>query len=50
MRSNIVEGVTFPDYELPDHTKTLRKLSLLQGGDPMIVMLGRGIYCPKDRQ
>ena len=22
MRSDIVPGATFPDYELPDHTKT----------------------------
>jgi len=45
-----VEGATLPDYELPDHTRVRRKLSLLQGDDPMILTLGRGIYCPKDRQ
>jgi peroxiredoxin len=50
MRADIVEGAMFPDYELPDHTKTLRKLSVLQGNDPMILMLGRGVYCPRDRQ
>lgn len=50
MRADMVPGATFPDYELPDHTDTPRKLSLLQGDDPMIVMLGRGVYCPKDRQ
>ena len=50
MRTNIVEGATLPDYELPDHTNTRRTLSLLQGNDPMILMLGRGFYCPKDRQ
>jgi peroxiredoxin len=50
MRSNIVPGAPFPDYELPDHTNTPRKLSLLQGNDPMVLMLGRGVYCPKDRQ
>ena len=50
MRPDIVEGTTLPDYELPDHTTTRRKLSLLQGNDPMILMLGRGFYCPKDRQ
>jgi peroxiredoxin len=50
MRDDIVPGATLPDYELPDHTDTPRRLSLLQGDDPMILMLGRGIYCPKDRQ
>ncbi len=50
MREDIKVGAIFPDYELPDHTNVKRKLSLLQGRDPMILMLGRGIYCPKDRQ
>jgi peroxiredoxin len=50
MRADIVPGATFPDYELPDHTDTPRRLSVLQGDDPMILMLGRGIFCPKDRQ
>jgi peroxiredoxin len=50
MREDVVEGALFPDYELPDHTDTPRTLSLLQGNDPMVVTLNRGIYCPKDRQ
>ncbi len=50
MESNIKPGACFPDFELPDHTDVKRKLSFLQGNDPMILMLGRGIYCPKDRQ
>lgn len=50
MREDIKVGAQFPDYELPDHTNTMRKLSHLQGMDPMVLMLGRGIYCPKDRQ
>lgn len=50
MRADIVPGATLPDYELPDHTDTPRRLSVLQGNDPMILMLGRGIFCPKDRQ
>ena len=40
----------FPDYELPDHTDTLRKLSELQGDDPLILTLARGHYCPKEHQ
>lgn len=50
MRKDIKVGATLPDYELPDHTNVRRKLSHLQGNDPMVLMLGRGIYCPKDRQ
>ena len=37
MRSDIVPGGIFPDYELPDHTGALRKLSELQDDDPLIL-------------
>jgi peroxiredoxin len=50
MRADIVPGATFPDYELPDHTGKHRTLSEIQQGDPLIVMLSRGNYCPKDRR
>jgi len=50
MRPDIVPGATFPDYELPDHTKTLRKLSELQGEEPLILTLARGHYCPKEQR
>ncbi len=50
MRSDIVPGARFPDYELTDHTRTRRRLSELQGIDPMILILSRGHYCPKDHQ
>jgi peroxiredoxin len=50
MRSDIVPGSVFPDYELPDHTTKRRKLSELQGQHPMILVLSRGGYCPKDRR
>jgi peroxiredoxin len=50
VRPDIVPGATFPDYELTDHTKTRRKLSELQGIDPLILILSRGHYCPKDHQ
>ena len=50
MRPDIAPGGTFPDYELTDHTKTRRRLSELQGADPMIVVLARGHFCPKDHQ
>lgn len=50
MRADIVPGATFPDYELPDHEKVPRRLSELQGEDPMILTLARGMYCPKEHQ
>src|SRR6201987_1193065 len=50
MRSDIVPGSIFPDYELPDHTGQLRKLIELQGRDPLILTLARGNYCPKEHQ
>src|SRR5215470_18357853 len=50
MRSDIMPGATFPDYELPDHTNKRRRLSELSGDDPLILTLARGHYCPKDHQ
>jgi hypothetical protein len=35
MRSAIAPGATFPDYELPDHENVPRKLSEIQGDDPL---------------
>ncbi len=50
MRADIVPGSQLPDYELSDHSGKRRKLSEIQGQDPMIVVLSRGSYCPKDRR
>src|SRR3954465_10797375 len=50
MRSDIAPGGVFPDYELPDHENTPRKLSELQRDDPLILTLARGHYCPKEHQ
>jgi peroxiredoxin len=50
MRSDIVPGAVFPDYELTDHTAKRRKLSDLQAQHPMVLVLGRGGFCPKDRR
>ena len=44
MRSDIAPGGTFPDYELPDHENRPRKLSEIQGDDPLILTLARGNY------
>jgi peroxiredoxin len=50
MRADIVPGGTFPDYQLSGHDKKRRRLSELQGDDPLILLLSRGRFCPKDNQ
>ena len=50
MRADMIPGAVFPDYELSDHTAKRRKLSELQGPDPMVLVLSRGGFCPKDRR
>jgi hypothetical protein len=50
MRADIVPGAAFPDYELSDHRRMRRTLSELQGGDPLVLVLSRGGFCPKERR
>jgi peroxiredoxin len=50
MRSQIVTGADFPDYELLDHRGHRTRLSALQGNDPLVLVLARGGYCPRDRR
>ena len=50
MRADIVPGAKFPDYELNGTDKKRHRLSELQGIDPMILLLSRGHFCPKDHQ
>jgi len=50
VRAHIVPGATCPDYELADHRGKHRTLSELQGSDPLVLVLSRGGYCPKDRR
>lgn len=50
MRVDILAGAVFPDYELSDHTAKRRKLSELQSHHPMVLVLSRGGFCPKDRR
>ena len=50
MRDDIVPGAVLPDYELSDHGAKRRKLSELQGPDPMVLVLSRGGFCPKERR
>ena len=50
MRSDIIPGAVFPDYQLSDHTGKRRKLSDLQRQHPLVLTLSRGGFCPKDRR
>ena len=50
MSDMLHQGMTLPDFELPDDEGVLHRLSELQGDDPMILMLGRGEHCPRERQ
>jgi peroxiredoxin len=50
MSKNLEPGMALPDFKLPDHTGTVQSLSDLQGNDPMVLMLGRGEHCPRERR
>jgi peroxiredoxin len=50
MLKNLEPGDVFPDVELPDENGEPRRLSELQGDDAMVLMLGRGEHCPRERQ
>ena len=49
MRADITVGTTFPDCGVPDHTGQLRRLSQVQGGDLMIIVLAREACAAKDQ-
>jgi len=50
MSRNLVPGATLPDFALPDDAGVVHRLSELQGDDAMVLMLGRGEHCPRERQ
>jgi peroxiredoxin len=50
MLKNLREGDVFPDFELPDEQGVMHRLSDLQGSNPMVLQLGRGEHCPRERQ
>ena|SRR2546426_675781 len=49
MSKGLHVGKTIPDFELPDENGELHRLSDLQGDDVLILMLGRGEHCPRER-
>jgi peroxiredoxin len=50
MSKGLEPGMKLPDFELADENGELHKLSDLQGDDLMVLMLGRGEHCPRERQ
>jgi peroxiredoxin len=50
MIPDVKPSARFPDFRLPDQAGRERTLSELQGDDPMIVVLSRGHFCPKDQR
>jgi peroxiredoxin len=49
MSRGLTTGSVLPDFELPDDGGTKRKLSELQGDDALVLQLGRGEHCPRER-
>jgi len=50
MSKGLTPGSVLPDFTLPDENGAMHRLSQLQGDDSMILMLGRGEHCPRERQ
>jgi len=50
MLKDLGPGDAFPDFELPDETGAMHRLSELQGANLMVLQLGRGEHCPRERQ
>jgi peroxiredoxin len=50
MSKGLEIGATLPDFRLPDENGQMHSLSELQGSDPLVLMLGRGEHCPRERQ
>jgi peroxiredoxin len=50
MSIGLAPGSILPDFVLPDDAGTRHALSDLQGQDAMVLLLGRGEHCPRERQ
>lgn len=50
MSQHLDPGTTLQDFELPDEDGVVHSLSTLQGDDCLVLMLGRGEHCPRERQ
>jgi peroxiredoxin len=50
MSKGLEPGTTLHDFVLPDEQGRPHRLSTLQGDNCMVLMLGRGEHCPRERQ
>ena len=50
MSKGLEPGAVLPDFVLPDQDGVKRRLSELQGDGAMVLSLGRGEHCPRERQ
>lgn len=50
MHPDLQVGRKFPNFSLPDHEGSPRKLSELMRGFPTALVFSRGYFCPKDRR
>jgi peroxiredoxin len=50
MSTGLEPAAVLPDFELPDDAGLKHRLSELQGDNAMVLMLGRGEHCPRERQ
>ena len=46
----LTPGATLPDFELRNDVGIPTRLSGIQGDDPLVLMIGRGEHCPRERQ
>ena len=49
MRPDVRPG-GIPDYAFPNHLGTVRTISELQGGGPLILTLAHGNYCRSEHE
>jgi len=49
MSKGLTPGATIPDFRLPDENGEMYRLSELQGDDVLVLLLGRGEHCPRER-
>jgi peroxiredoxin len=48
-QSRLTPGMVLPDFELRDDAGVSHRLSELQGSNALVLMLGRGEHCPRER-
>ncbi|MCE1254198.1 MAG: redoxin domain-containing protein [Anaerolineae bacterium] len=50
MNAALKVGAKFPNFELPDHTGAINRLTHHLHGFPGVLIFSRGHFCPKDRR